>query len=276
MDLDFTQPSSRDGAYDPAIAHQCFQSLGQAHDVAAGETLFTEGQASHAMCLLVEGEVSLIHNGKTLDIVTAGEIFGEMAVITQQPRSASAVARSACRVLTLDAKQFQQAIRTTPQFALMLMNIMNIRLRLTLALMKQSASLPRTAEYDASRVFDPGLVDELIAALRSRPPQIFPANRVIMQEGDSGVSMYVVLRGKVVVSVKSNVVGHIGPGGVVGEMALVDQSTRAATAVAETDCRLLTINRSDFLDLVKSKPAFAVSLLKAIAERQRRMTAQKN
>jgi CRP-like cAMP-binding protein len=275
MDLDFTQPSSRDDAFDPAIARQCFQSLGKAQDFAAGKTLFAEGDASDRMYLLVAGEVSLIHNRRTLDIAKVGEVFGEIAVITQHPRSASAVARSGCRVLTLDAQQFQQAIQATPQFALMLMNIMNNRLRLTLALMNQIASVPGIAEHDASPVFDKKLTDELIAALRSPPLQTFPANRIIMKEGDSGVSMYLVMRGKVAVSVKSVVVERIGPGGVLGEMALVDQSARAATAVAETECHLLAIRRTDFLDLVKTKPGFAVSLLKAMADRLARMTAQK-
>jgi CRP-like cAMP-binding protein len=56
-------------------------------------------------------------------------------------------------------------------------------------------------------------------------------------------------------------------------MALVDQSPRAATATADTECLLLAINRADFLALVKAKPAFVVSLLRNIAERLRHMTA---
>ena len=143
MELDFTQPAAHDEAYDPALARKCFESLGKTENFAEMENIFLEGQISDKMYLLVEGEVSLVRNKKMLDIVKAGEIFGEMAVITQQPRSASAIARKFCHVLVLDAKQFQQAIhKVTPEFALMLMNIMNNRLRLTIALMKQTASLP--------------------------------------------------------------------------------------------------------------------------------------
>jgi CRP-like cAMP-binding protein len=58
-------------------------------------------------------------------------------------------------------------------------------------------------------------------------------------------------------------------------MALVDQSPRAATAVAETDCDLLTINRADFLTMVKTNPDFTVSLLKAAADRLRDMTSRR-
>ena len=275
MELDFTQPSAQDEGYDPAVARKCFESFGKTENFAEMESLFVEGQASDKMYLLVEGEVSLIRNKKTLDIVRPGEIFGEIAVITQLPRAASAMARKFCQALVLDAKQFQQALQTAPEFALMLMNIMNNRLRLTIALMKQTASLPALDDRDELRVFDKKLMEELVAAFRSRPPQTFPAGRVIMKEGDAGVSMYIVIRGRVSVSIRNIVVERVGPGGSFGEMALVDHASRSATAAAETECQLLSISRTDFLNLVKTKPGFAISLLKTIADRLRNMTAQK-
>jgi len=275
MELDFTQPAAQDEAYDPEVARKCFESFGQTENAGEMQTFFIEGQKSEKMYLLIEGEVSLLRNKKTLDIVRPGEIFGEMAVITQQPRTATAMARKFCQARVLDAKQFQQAIQATPEFALMLMNIMNHRLRLTLALMKQTASLPSTADRDEFTVFDRKMMEELVAAFKSRPPQAFPPTRIIMKEGDAGKNMYVLIKGKVTVSIQGVVVERVGPGGVFGEMALVDQGTRAASATATTDCQLLTITRPDFLELVKSKPGFAVSLLKAIAERLRNMTLQK-
>ena len=101
-----------------------------------------------------------------------------------------------------------------------------------------------------------------------------PLNKVIMKEGDKGVFMYVVLDGVVSVTIQEKPVEKIGPGGVVGEMALVDQSTRIATATAETDCTLLAINRTDFMNLVKTKPAFGMALLKSLSERLRFMTSK--
>jgi len=275
MELDFTQPAAQDPAYDAAVARKCFESFGRTENMAEMESFFLEGQTSDKMYLLVEGEVSLSRSKKTLDIVKPGEIFGEIAVITQQPRSATAMARKPCRALVLDTAQFQNALQSTPEFALMLMNIMNNRLRLTLALMKQTASLPAFGDRDDLRVFDGKMMDELVAAFRARPPQAFPTGRTIMKEGDAGVSMYIVISGRVRVSIRGTVVEQVGAGGTFGEMALVDQATRSATAVADRDSLLLTISRSDFLNLVKSKPAFAISLLKTIADRLRAMTAQK-
>jgi CRP-like cAMP-binding protein len=272
LDLDFTRPA-RSEIYDPAIARTCFESLGKEERVAQGQFFFREGETGDRMYFLVEGETSLVRGKKSIDVVKPGEIFGEIAAITHQPRSASAIARSACRALGLDAKQFQQAIQRTPEFALMLMGIMINRLRLTVAMLEMRHSLPDAAGRRENRVFDKKLLDELVAALPEHAAQGCAAGKVIMREGEGGVFMYVVLQGHVAVSIHGTVVERVSGGGVFGEMALVDQSPRTATAVAESACSLLAINRNEFLSLVQSKPAFAVSLLKALAERLRYMTA---
>jgi CRP/FNR family cyclic AMP-dependent transcriptional regulator len=58
----------------------------------------------------------------------------------------------------------------------------------------------------------------------------------------------------------------------IGELALADNSKRAATAIAETDSTLLAFSREDFLSLVRSNPRFAVTILKSVANRLTRMT----
>lgn len=270
-ELDFTARPAKNAIYDPDVARRCFEALGKVELVPQAGQFFTENQNSDKMYLLVEGEVGLIRGKKVLDVVKAGEIFGEMAAISQQPRSATAAAKTACRALSLDAKQFQGAIQKTPEFALMLMNIIINRVRLTAALV--SKNLSETAQLQERRVFDQALLTELVNRLQHRPPAHAHLNKVIMKEGEGGVFMYVVIEGRVEVSIKSRVVDRVGPGGVFGEMALVDQSPRAATATAAADSELLSINRNDFLALVKSNPAFAVSLLKALVDRLRFMTS---
>ena len=274
-DLDFTRRPTKSALYDPKVARICFESLGEIERVAKGENFFTENQNSDRMYLLEEGEVTLTRGGKAIDVVKAGEIFGEMAAISQLPRSATGTARTACRVVSLDAKQFQRAIQKMPEFALMLMNILINRLRLTLTMLAMSKSLEASDGARTRRVFDDKLLRGLMVATQHRLPQHCPLNKVIMREGETGVFMYVVLSGRVAISIKSKVVEWVGPGGVFGEMALVDESPRAATATAETDCDLLSINRGDFLTMVKTNPVFVVSLLKAGADRLRDMTSRR-
>jgi CRP-like cAMP-binding protein len=155
----------------------------------------------------------------------------------------------------------------------MLMNIIINRLRLTAALV--SKNLAGTEKWHERRVFDEKVLTQLVDQLQHRPAVHAASNKVIMNEGEGGVFMYVVLEGRVAISIKSKVVERIGPGGIFGEMALVDQSPRAASAVTETQCSLLSINRNDFLGAVKTNPAFAVSLLKALADRLRYMTSHR-
>jgi CRP-like cAMP-binding protein len=274
-DLDFTRPVVRSDIYDPAVARACFEPLGKSESIGKGKAFFAEGQGSDRMYLLLEGEIGLMRGGKSIDIIRPGEIFGELAVLTGQPRTASALARADCRAISLDAKQFQQAIQRAPEFALMMMSIIINRVRLTATMMKMTRTLPDARERDEVRVFDRKMLEELADALRERPRQEFLPDGVIMQEGQGGIFMYIVLEGRVAISIQSTVVEKVGQGGVFGEMALVDQSKRAASAVAETRCVLLALNRNDFLNLIRTKPAFAVSLLRALAERLRFLTSRK-
>ncbi|MGH8621723.1 MAG: cyclic nucleotide-binding domain-containing protein [Burkholderiales bacterium] len=274
-DLDFTRRPSKSPIYDPAVARICFEALGRLESMTKGAVFFSEDQNSDRMYLLEQGEVTLTRGGKAIDVVKAGEIFGEMAAISQLPRSATATARTDCRVVALDAGQLQRAIQKMPEFALMLMNILINRLRLTVTMLSMSKALDASDGTRTRRLFDDKLLRGLMVATQHRPPQHCPLHKVIMTEGEGGVFMYVVLSGRVAISIRNKLVEWVGPGGVFGEMALVDQSPRAATAVAETDCDLLAINRSDFLTMVKTNPNFAVSLLRAAADRLRDMTSRR-
>jgi len=270
-DLDFTsKPTNKNAGFDPAIARTSFESLGKVELVSEGGTFFVENQANNKMYLLVEGDVSLTRGKKVLDQVKAGEIFGEMAAISQLPRSATATAKTACRALSLDPMQFQGVIQKAPEFALMLMHVIISRLRLTAAIV--SKTLVEDGKAPESRVFDQPQLARLVDQM-SHPPAHAPLNKVIMKEGEGGVFMYVVITGRVAISIKGKVVGRVGVGGIFGEMALVDQSPRVATATAEADCELMSINRNDFLRLVKTNPAFAVALLKGLTDRLRYMTS---
>jgi CRP-like cAMP-binding protein len=95
-----------------------------------------------------------------------------------------------------------------------------------------------------------------------------------MGEGQKAVLMYAVVQGRVAISIGGRVVERLGPGGAFGEAALVDQSPRLASAVAETDCELQPITRAAFLTLVKVSPQFARSMLASLAERLRFLTAK--
>jgi len=272
-DLDFTQPA-QNAIYDPAVARAFFESAGAAQSVSQGESLFMQDQKGDKVYFLLEGEVSLMRGRKMIDIVKAGEIIGEMAMVSQQPRTATALARMPCRVIALDARHFQVAFQRMPEFALMLMSTTINRIRLTVATLSIGNTLSGQDRWRECCVFDRASLSALLSELGDRTPLYAPRRKTIMSEGEAGVFMYVVLEGTVAISIKGKAVEKVGEGGVFGEMALVDKSPRTATAVAESDCSLLTINRTDFLALVKTRPDFAMSILRALADRLRFLTSR--
>lgn len=264
--------------YNAAMAMEFFKSAGKPESFAQGQTIFAEDEKGGLlkrakMYVLIIGEIEMVAQDKVIGTVKPGEVFGEMAVIAQAARTATAKAKAACTVIGLDEKQFQAALQQKPEFALMMLSIMNNRLRSTISRLRASGALHAGVATE-SAVFDKKLLAGLARLLERQEPMRYESGKVIMQEGTAGSLMYVVLDGRVAISIKGGLVGRAGPGGVFGEMALVDQSPRAASAIAETDCVLLAINRATFLQLVKTSPAFGASLLSGLADRAKDMAAR--
>ncbi|HEX3846221.1 MAG TPA: cyclic nucleotide-binding domain-containing protein [Steroidobacteraceae bacterium] len=93
------------------------------------DTIFREGDAGNCMFAVVEGTVDIVLNGKVVEHVGAGSVFGEMALIDHQARSATAVAATSCRLAAIDEKRFLRLVEITPRFALQIMQVISQRLR---------------------------------------------------------------------------------------------------------------------------------------------------
>ncbi len=267
------------GNYDPYVALEFFKAAGSAVDIKDGKTIFAENEKAipilraATMYLLIKGEVGLFAGKKLLGVVKPGEIFGELAVISHAPRSASAVARVASTVIGLDDSGFHKALKKKPGFAVMLMGVMIRRLRESVALLKSSGGLAKDSAWKDAVVFDQAQIAAMAEGMTD-DPVLYRAGATIITEGSKGVRMYVVMEGRVSIALGGRMLERLGPGGVFGEAALVDGSTRLANAVAETDCELLPISRNAFLELVKLSPQFAQSMLTSLSERLRFLTAR--
>jgi len=104
-------------------------------------------------------------------------------------------------------------------------------------------------------------------------PRACEAGEVIFQAFDMGAEMYVVLEGEVELKIDSQVIETLGPGEPFGEMALIDQAPRTATAVAKTPCKLAVIPERRFLFMVQTTPHFALQIMRVMADRLRKMNA---
>ena len=98
----------------------------------------------------------------------------------------------------------------------------------------------------------------------------FTQGQTIFREGQPAEVMYVVIEGEVDLIVHNKILSSVGPGGIVGEMALIDKKARSATALAKTDCKLAPVNEKRFHFLVQQTPHFALLVMRVITERLRR------
>lgn len=105
----------------------------------------------------------------------------------------------------------------------------------------------------------------------------FNKNSIVITEGDSSNSLYVILSGEVKVFVsdadgKINIVNRLGPGDYFGELSLIDEEPRSASVETVSKCRMSILSRSCFIDYIEQHPRVAVSLLKGMGRRLRHTT----
>jgi CRP/FNR family transcriptional regulator, cyclic AMP receptor protein len=97
----------------------------------------------------------------------------------------------------------------------------------------------------------------------------FERGETIFSEGDAGAEMFAVQQGWVDLTVAGTVVETVAPGGIFGELSLIDGAPRSATAVAGENCRVVAIDEKRFDRLTKEETDFAITILRVISQRIR-------
>ena len=92
----------------------------------------------------------------------------------------------------------------------------------------------------------------------------------IFLKGDVGNCMYVLISGQVEIRLDDLILDVINPGGMFGEMGIIDHAPRAAVAVATSACSVLVIDEEHFLELVHEQPFFALKVLRTAMGRVRK------
>jgi CRP-like cAMP-binding protein len=95
---------------------------------------------------------------------------------------------------------------------------------------------------------------------------------VLFREGERGDAMFVLLEGTMDIIIGDKVVENSQRGAIIGELALIDQSPRGATAVARDPARLAKVDQRRFHFLIQQNPFFATHVMKELADRLRRMS----
>ncbi len=104
---------------EPVKTVEIFQKSSSPLTYVAGQTIFQEGETGSVMYGIIEGEVDLIVDGKVVETITTGDVFGEGALVQpEHDRASTAIAKTDCIIASLDRERFLFAIENTPMFAI--------------------------------------------------------------------------------------------------------------------------------------------------------------
>ena len=106
-----------------------FRRARRMETVPQGTTLFRTGDAADFMYVLMEGQANIMVGRTIVEIAGPGSLLGEMALVDRQPRSATVVTRTRCRVVPIDPDHFDLLIHEAPAFGRHVMRVMVERLR---------------------------------------------------------------------------------------------------------------------------------------------------
>lgn len=113
----------------PVVTIGIFQKQPVHQKFSAGEVIFEQGQPGEYMYGILEGKIDISVNGKIVETIEAGEVFGVGVLVGVNNRTYTAIAQTDCTLTYLDDKRFLFAVQETPMFALMV--IKNYSERLT-------------------------------------------------------------------------------------------------------------------------------------------------
>lgn len=96
----------------------------------AGTAIFSEGEPAETLYVIKSGRVEISKAGDVLSVLGAGEVFGEMSLVDDTPRSAAAIAKDDVEVVEITSDRFDFMVAQTPGFARLIMRTMAHRLRM--------------------------------------------------------------------------------------------------------------------------------------------------
>lgn len=251
-----------------------------------GETLFREGEPGHAMWVLGgSSEVEVLAptaGAPPLALLLAGQTLGEMALLDDGPRSATARVVRGGPAWRIEAIHFARLREQGSPLAVRMLRRLAEELcaRLRMVALRQATPLdqasasptvlgagasPSEAELRAFPAFA-GLGSTAAFAL-SRRMQLhtLPAGTVLFEEGEAGTGLFFVLEGRIAVGPVGTPVQLLGPGAVLGLLSAIDRGPRAARCALQSDARLLQLDREAFESMFTAGHRVARRLVECVA-----------
>ncbi|MBP8625670.1 MAG: Crp/Fnr family transcriptional regulator [Syntrophorhabdaceae bacterium] len=117
-------------------------------------------------------------------------------------------------------------------------------------------------------------IEDIRVISRIANVKALPKGYMVFQEGEQGDALYIIIKGKVKVSLydddgREYILDIIGKDGFFGELSILDDLPRSANIITIEDCEFLVLKRDDFIKILMENPAITVNILKTIAARLR-------
>jgi cAMP-dependent protein kinase regulator len=240
-----------------------FAQLLQPRRLHAGDQVIVQGQAGQSIFIIARGAVRIHRGETTLATLRGGQLFGEMALLTAQPRSASATCETDTVVFEVAQKGLEALATREPAVATVLAEYARRRLLENLL-----ATSPLFRDLPA------GERTQVMARFRTRTSE---AGTVLLAEGKEGDGLHVIVTGGAVVEKVEGKdklrLAELGPGDVLGEISLV--RARPATATVRTTGKTVTLMlpRAEFDEVAKSHPALVGAAFALATEREKSTAA---
>lgn len=199
----------------------------------AGHWVFSEGEDGDFLFVTEYGTLDCIKNlGGQATIVkqcSSGDVFGELALLYNCPRAAGVQARTVCVCWKLDRETFNHVVRDAAVK----------RRDMHDGFLKGVPLLTSLGSYERSQIAD---------ALQ---PERYQYGETLISQGDSGERFYIVEQGQLQAFKDDTPVMIYNPGDFFGELALLTDQPRAASVrVASESCKVLTMSRSCFTQML--------------------------
>ncbi len=237
--------------------------------VPARDWVYRKGDPGEGMFLLETGQVELRGDDEVLARLTAGNEFGEMALVTGRPRSSDAVATSDANLWVLFRNDFERVMARYPA--------VQAAVNETVAQKLASADETFFDKHLRQLTLLSGLSRPQLEAVRKRLMAArFRAGELVFQQGDDPDGLYLIEHGQVQIEQASDrgfmPVATMNDGDVFGEGALLLEGQRSSNARAVTDLDAWMLRREDFEDLMMQYPVLALNLSRVLEGRLRATT----
>ncbi|HEY3060070.1 MAG TPA: cyclic nucleotide-binding domain-containing protein [Chloroflexota bacterium] len=231
----------------------------------AGQIVVREGEPGDACYIVKSGDAAVISQDLigqeiTLAVLQPAASFGEIALLTNQPRTATIRAQTDLETFVLDRADFERLAREDASFGKRVRE--QVELLLVEAFLKKSSPFAQLA---------PDAVQRLVRDMR---PQSVAAGEVVIREGDAAERFYVIRSGRVEVLEGTRRVRTMETGECFGEVGLMAERRRTATVRAITETELLTLDRPAFDHLLREQPSLRNRLAEFVHIRYRAAPGQ--